>query len=157
MFSVQHTWMTPECGVMLANLHFVGELCEKKLPYICEKKDSSNQTESTGGARNDSTTVLHCQKICYLCKIFVFVSLSVDKLVYKVTQCETGWFPWQGFCYNLYGTQLGEKRNYLEAQQVCVENGAQLASIHSLEEMHVLTMHFTGSRHPFYEDHSLMY
>ncbi|XP_060735001.1 lymphocyte antigen 75 [Tachysurus vachellii] len=111
---VQHTWMTPECGVMLANLHFGGESCEKKLPYICEKKDSSNQTEST------------------------------DKQVYKVTQCETGWFPWQGFCYNLYGTQLGEKRNYSEAQQVCVENGAQLASIHSLEEMHVLTMHFTG-------------
>lgn len=73
--------------------------------------------------------------------------VSVDKQVYKATLCESGWLPWQGYCYNLYGTQLEEKKSYADAQQVCVANGAQLASIHSLEDMHVLTMHFTGSRH----------
>ncbi|XP_058256916.1 lymphocyte antigen 75 isoform X1 [Hemibagrus wyckioides] len=109
---VQQTWMSPECGVMRPNLRFGGESCEKKLPYICEKKD--NQTETT------------------------------DKQVYKATECESGWFPWQGYCYNFYGSQMGERKSYAEAQQVCVENKAHLASIHSLEEMHMLTMHFAG-------------
>ncbi|KAB5559385.1 hypothetical protein PHYPO_G00028380 [Pangasianodon hypophthalmus] len=110
----QHNWMSPECGVIHPNLRFGGESCEKKLPYICEKKENTSQTETT------------------------------DKQVYKATQCESGWFPWQGYCYNLYGTQMGERKMYAEAQQVCVKNGAQLASIHSLEDMHMLTMHFTG-------------
>lgn len=79
--------------------------------------------------------------------MFVFVSLCTDKLVYKSTQCESGWFAWRGYCYNLYGTQMVERKSHAEAQQVCVKNGAQLTSIHTLEEMHMLTMHFTGSRH----------
>ncbi|TSS35876.1 Lymphocyte antigen 75 [Bagarius yarrelli] len=108
----QHTWMSPECGVILPNLRFAGESCEKKLPYICEKKD--NQTDTK------------------------------DKPLYMATQCESGWFPWRGYCYNLYGTQMEQKKKYADAQQVCMENGAQLASIHNLEDMHVLTMHFTG-------------
>ncbi|XP_053490898.1 lymphocyte antigen 75 [Ictalurus furcatus] len=111
---VQHTWMSPECGVIRPNLRFGSESCDKKLPYVCEKKEDSSQRETT------------------------------DNQVYKVTQCESGWFPLQGYCYNLYGTLMTERKQYADAQEVCVKNGAQLASIHSVEDMHMLTTHFTG-------------
>ncbi|KAK3561497.1 hypothetical protein QTP86_005998 [Hemibagrus guttatus] len=44
---LSHTWMSPECGVMHPNLRFGGESCEKKLPYICEKKDNQTGTRET--------------------------------------------------------------------------------------------------------------
>ncbi|XP_053369706.1 lymphocyte antigen 75 [Clarias gariepinus] len=106
-----HNWMLPECGVLISNLRFTGTTCEKKLPYICEKKENSSKTD------------------------------TADKQVY--TQCESGWFPLQGYCYNLYGTQMEEKKTYDMAQQVCMKDNAQLASIHTLEDMHMITMHFT--------------
>ncbi|XP_060797712.1 lymphocyte antigen 75 [Neoarius graeffei] len=108
----QQVLMSQDCGVLRPNLRFGGELCEKKLPYICEKKENSDQAKTP------------------------------DKWVH--TECENEWFPWQGFCYNLYGAQMEEKKSYAEAQKVCGENGAHLTSIHSLEDMHMITMHYTG-------------
>ncbi|KAI5101821.1 lymphocyte antigen 75, partial [Silurus meridionalis] len=110
----QPMWMSPECGVLHPSLRFAAESCENKLPYVCEKNEHASRTATT------------------------------DNLVYKETECESGWFPWRGSCYNLYGTQMAERKMYADAQQECLKHGAQLASIHSLGDMHMLNMHFTG-------------
>lgn len=49
VFSDQQVLMSQDCGVMRPNLRFGGELCEKKLPYICEKKENSHQAKTPGG------------------------------------------------------------------------------------------------------------
>lgn len=120
---------------------------EEAAIYLWERRPQ----QPDGHVRWDTTTrtdsVSMSKSPVFICKIFVFVSVFIDKYVYKATKCENGWVPWQGYCYNLYGTQMKEKKSYAEAQQECVTKGAQLASIHTLEEMHMLTVHFTGSRH----------
>lgn len=116
------------------------------------KKGTAARRRLQVGDKSMNTTVSRCttQSIgIYLRYVFVSrsLSLSLDNQVYKVTQCESGWFPLQGYCYNLYGTLMTERKQYADAQEVCEKNGAQLASIHSVEDMHMLTTHFTGSRH----------
>ncbi|KAL6469196.1 hypothetical protein MHYP_G00227200 [Metynnis hypsauchen] len=103
--------LASDCGVMRSKMRFSSETCELKLPYICEKTENSTQTEAAG------------------------------KLVYTSTECDSGWIPWRGFCYKLYGTQSGLKA-YAAAQQVCVQDGAQLASFHSLEDIEMLNTQF---------------
>ncbi|KAI4900585.1 hypothetical protein NFI96_017269 [Prochilodus magdalenae] len=106
--------LASDCGVIHPNMGFSGESCELKLPYICEKKNST-QPEAAG------------------------------KVVYKPTECESGWIPWRGFCYKLYGTEKDKKKTYTDAQQVCVQDKAQLASIHSLEDIEMLNTQFNGA------------
>ncbi|XP_076880757.1 LOW QUALITY PROTEIN: lymphocyte antigen 75 [Brachyhypopomus gauderio] len=104
----------PECGVLNVDLNYGVEGCESKLPYICEKRENSNQSEAPA------------------------------KVVSKPTQCEAGWVPWNRYCYRLYGTKAGEQKPYEGAQQACVQDGAQLASIHGLEDIEMINTQFEG-------------
>ncbi|XP_072516907.1 lymphocyte antigen 75 [Salminus brasiliensis] len=107
--------LASDCGVMHPNMRFSSEACEMKLPYICEKMENHTQTK------------------------------AADERVYKPTVCESGWIPRGGFCYKLYGNDTRMFKTYADAQKVCLENGAQLASIHSLEDIELLNTEFNNA------------
>uniref|UniRef100_A0A8B9HIP5 Lymphocyte antigen 75 n=1 Tax=Astyanax mexicanus TaxID=7994 RepID=A0A8B9HIP5_ASTMX len=94
---------------------FDRETCESRLPYICEKMENSTQTAE-----------------------------AADKMMYKSTVCDDGWTPQGGFCYKLYGNESSMYKTYADAQKVCLENGAQLASIHSLGDVELLNTDFSA-------------
>lgn len=50
--------------------------------------------------------------------------------VYHPGACEQGWSQWDAFCYKHYW----EKRTWWEAEALCRERGAHLASVHSKAE-----------------------
>lgn len=62
----------------------------------------------------------------------VAATYSPDQLsqVYHPGACESGWSQWDAFCYK----HIWEKRTWFEAETLCRERGAHLASIHSRAE-----------------------
>ncbi|XP_007237400.3 lymphocyte antigen 75 [Astyanax mexicanus] len=107
--------LASDCGVLRPNRKFDRETCESRLPYICEKMENSTQTAE-----------------------------AADKMMYKSTVCDDGWTPQGGFCYKLYGNESSMYKTYADAQKVCLENGAQLASIHSLGDVELLNTDFSA-------------
>uniref|UniRef100_A0A8B9J9R7 Lymphocyte antigen 75 n=1 Tax=Astyanax mexicanus TaxID=7994 RepID=A0A8B9J9R7_ASTMX len=79
-----------------------------------------------------------------LSHFLIGLCLFADKMMYKSTVCDDGWTPQGGFCYKLYGNESSMYKTYADAQKVCLENGAQLASIHSLGDVELLNTDFSA-------------
>ncbi|XP_056590497.1 LOW QUALITY PROTEIN: lymphocyte antigen 75 [Triplophysa dalaica] len=63
--------------------------------------------------------------------------------VYKHTVCkDDGWVGWKGFCYQLHPGSKETKLAYSEATNMCKMVGAQLASMHSIEDIEMLHVNF---------------
>eukprot|EP00062_Callorhinchus_milii_P005644 gi/632945349/ref/XP_007888015.1/ PREDICTED: secretory phospholipase A2 receptor [Callorhinchus milii] len=83
--------------------------CETALPYICKKTINSTR------------------------KVEPFKFWQ-----YRPTQCESGWFPHNGFCYKLYKEDLSWKN----ALTSCRLNGSQLINIRALADVAFLITQF---------------
>ncbi|XP_061743336.1 lymphocyte antigen 75 [Nerophis ophidion] len=98
-----------DCGVLNSQHNYEAEGCSKQLPYVCKKKVSAPPTP------------------------------PAESLVYNHTACESGWVPWNGWCYQLVREQ---PRNLTEAQRHCNRTGSSLASLHSLDSKEMISTSF---------------
>lgn len=67
--------------------------------------------------------------------MFVFIHSLTENWQYIHTECSSGWWPHQGFCYRLLSETEG---TWEESSEACNSRGANLTSIRSLSEVEML-------------------
>ncbi|XP_041936044.1 lymphocyte antigen 75 isoform X1 [Alosa sapidissima] len=84
------------------------------------------------------------KKLPYICKkLSSPVTQPTERVVYKSTVCEDGWFPWDSRCLRLF-EEVAMTQSM--AQDSCTNNNASLLSIHSLEDMFMFNVKLPSER-----------
>uniref|UniRef100_UPI00398EDA39 lymphocyte antigen 75 isoform X1 n=1 Tax=Pristiophorus japonicus TaxID=55135 RepID=UPI00398EDA39 len=78
--------------------------CEAALPYVCKKPFNQTRME------------------------------PIDPWKYSNTECEAGWFAYNGFCFYMHKEEL----NWDDANSSCQSNESQLLSMHSLADVELV-------------------
>ncbi|OCT63515.1 hypothetical protein XELAEV_18044614mg [Xenopus laevis] len=81
---------------------------------------------------------IHCEKsLPYICKKDLRNTESKGDWYYSDTQCESGWIPYNGFCYMLHSPS-----KWNNAEPSCKKQGADLISMHSLADIEMVVTTF---------------
>jgi len=94
--------------------------------------------EHLGAQDNDASCFKRAEDFHYWCgngpdsgaTVAATHNPSQTSQIFHPKACENGWSLWDAFCYKHYW----EKKNWFEAEALCRERGAHLASVHSRAE-----------------------
>lgn len=97
-----------QCGVYNSAYegHWQSLSCESALPYICKKTPNDTRRAE-----------------------------PLENWQYVHTECSSGWWPHNGFCYSVMS---GTEGTWEESSEACNSHGANLTSIRSLSEVEML-------------------